>query len=36
LTRPLNEAFDQPEWMINGMPVHISNQISITGSRVTT
>lgn len=35
LTRRQNEVLDQPEWEVNGFPVHVSNQISIIGTKLT-
>ena len=36
LTRTMNQVLNQPEWMVNGMPIHVSNQISITETKLTT
>lgn len=36
LTRTQNQVLNQPEWMVNGMPIHVSNQISITETKLTT
>jgi hypothetical protein len=34
LNRTQNQVLDQPEWTVNGMPIHVSNQISITETKL--